>query len=164
MRQRIVILAVAAVCMLALAGAGVFLFGRKGSVTSGSSQGPENGGTSRAVVEPSETPIPPTATPSVEEEVMAAFEKGASMVEPPLAPNEAFRALDVQIEGDWAFVEYTLVEKGTTNPLAGEATLALIRKSKDGWKAAFKGSDIYKVWLEEAPESLVPEDLKIWLR
>ncbi|MCH7641468.1 hypothetical protein IID22_04700 [Patescibacteria group bacterium] len=107
--------------------------------------------------------VPPTWNED-QQVVASVFDREKNNLTPPLAPNEELVLLDIRVEGNWATGEVTLYDKNTDKPLVGEATLFLFRKQNQQWSMATKGTDQYKEWLDEVPTSLIPEDLKIFLR
>ena len=48
--------------------------------------------------------------------------------------------------------------------VVGEGAIYLAKRQGDDWEIAIPGTNLYKNWIEQIPESLVPEELKEFLR
>lgn len=82
----------------------------------------------------------------------------------PLEENEEFRIEGIETLGEWAFIKATLIDSDSGKPFVGELTFFLFRKVNHEWAIAFPGTDLYKNWLEEFPETLLPSNIKTFLR
>jgi hypothetical protein len=99
-----------------------------------------------------------------EEKITQLFNQKITNVSPPTAPNIEWKITDVEIEGEWAFIEATFVYSETGEIAVGEGAIILFRKIDQQWTMAIMGTDTYKSWLDEVPSTLVPEDLKMFIR
>ena len=105
-----------------------------------------------------------TTTPSDEEQIRKEFARTMSQFEAALAANEKHSIVGFNIQGDWAIVDTAVVDKETGEWSVGEGTIVLFRKLSGRWRAAVPGTNTYESWIDEIPESLLPEDQKIWFR
>jgi hypothetical protein len=101
---------------------------------------------------------------SDEEAVRQEFERVMATEENKLLPNEMLVIQDLRFEDEWARAEVLVVDSQTGQNTVGEATIVIFRKVNSKWTMAKPGSDLEEEWLEMVPESLIPQDLKIWLR
>lgn len=65
----------------------------------------------------------------------------------------------IEVEGDWALVEGGPVDRYTCYPYAVGPGLRIYRKINGVWQTA-KDRAEYEVWVRDAPELLVPPDVK----
>lgn len=118
----------------------------------------------RPTPSPTLTLVPPTPTPTDEDFILASFRGTVPEHYLNLREGEKFRAVEVTVEGGWAVIEAAVVDADTGEPTVGEGTLVLFRKLNGTWEPAYRGTDRYRAWLDEIPETLVPADLKMLLR
>ena len=164
MSRRFVILGIVALVILALVGAGVVVFRPRGVLTNGAFRGLDTGELPAEIADPTQTMVPPTPTTAAEDLILAKFQETTPDYYLDLRNGEEFRAVDLKILEEWALIEATVVDAETGEPTVGEGTIILFRKVNGAWTPAYRGTDRYKAWLDEIPETLVPADLKMLLR
>lgn len=76
-----------------------------------------------------------------------------------LDPKEEYVYRDIQIEGEWAILEFGEVDT-TTGELQGEPGLMILKKIDGEWVAAYD-HDLFDEWLWQLPESLIPYESKV---
>lgn len=101
---------------------------------------------------------------SDEEAIRKEFEKVMKPLEKELLPEERLVILNIDVEDNWATVEYGGQYTDTGKAVPVGPGLIILKKTYGSWKGALPGTQTYKTWLDEAPENVIPTDLKILLR
>ena len=78
-----------------------------------------------------------------------------------LKPGEYTQLENIEIRGTWAIAEEHII---SDTPVPPAGNIVLFKYENGAWQVSFRGSENYKTWLEEIPQTLLPEDLKNWLR
>jgi hypothetical protein len=99
-----------------------------------------------------------------EEVIINLFEDSLIELGLPLEQNEEYRVEGIEKQGEWAFISATLIDSVSGEPFVGELAIFLFRKTNHEWAIAFPGTDLYKNWLEEFPETLLSSNVKMFLR
>ena len=70
----------------------------------------------------------------------------------------------IDIDGDWATVQVFFMDPTTRQVVPTEPILILAHRTNSGWQIAHKGSELFKTWLDLIPSSVIPDDVKPFLR
>lgn len=98
------------------------------------------------------------------EGIQAALENQLDREVLKLKSNEIYQVNSIRVGGDWAFAEAELFNEFTGQQIAPGGSIFIFHKENGVWKMATPGTDLYRSWLEKVPTTLMPEDLKIFLR
>lgn len=100
-----------------------------------------------------------TANLSDEEAIRQEFEKTADEA---LAGQKKV-ITSLEIEGDWAVVEYGGVYVETGEPVPAGPGLMILKRQDSRWYPADLGSSQFEEWIGEVPEGLLSRDTKEYL-
>lgn len=71
---------------------------------------------------------------------------------------------EVKIEGDWAITVGHWIDEKTGEPWGSEGGIDIYRKVNGKWTTTASGTDTYKEWVNEIPQSLISKEIKPFLR
>lgn len=73
--------------------------------------------------------------------------------------NERDKIDSVDIENDWAVLEYSAEDIKTGKPVPAEPALMIFHKENGQWRGASYGP-LFNSWLEQIPDNLISPDVK----
>lgn len=80
------------------------------------------------------------------------------------AYNQRDEVLVIDIEGEWAVLEFAGVYLDTGEPVPAGPGIMIFKKIRGRWHGAQGGTDLYREWLDQIPESLISAEDKEWFR
>jgi hypothetical protein len=78
--------------------------------------------------------------------------------------NQRDEIIAVELEGEWATVEFGAVYLDTGEPVPAGPGLMIFKKIDGRWQGAQSGTDAYKTWLDQIPDTLISPGTKDYLR
>jgi len=99
----------------------------------------------------------PTPISNEQEQVQAAILKALMPQRRTLSASESLEILGANVQDRWAFAAVVRIDTLTGKPVAGEPLYALVHRVEDGkWVAVFPDSNLWGIWLQQAPADILP--------
>ena len=103
----------------------------------------------------------PTPISNEQEHVQAAILKALVPQRWTLSASESLEILGANVQDKWAFAAVVRIDTLTGKPVAGESLYTLVHRVEDGdWVAVLPDSNLWDIWLQQAPDNILPLGFK----
>lgn len=110
------------------------------------------------------TPVGEGGTTAEVQELQELYQARIEAGEVAVGRDQSLEVDSVQVEGSWGVVRSLLEYQLDDGTAPSESRVALVFKKDGEWQFAEQGTDKFGEWLELIPESLVPAEMKAYLR